>query len=574
MTPRQLVERAFGPVTRRLRPFPSHVASKCGEASQAVRLECEGKTAVIRKDCDRLTRFRVRDCSAIVEYGLSGAAAVREHRSSLRALPAACVLLAVAATLGTGSSVAFGQGGVTVVPNEALFSVLAAINLAGYDSGLDSEPATGVRHEARAWCAKRQPEVLPALARFYHDHQLADSSADLGQYLSLALLLGPPPDFNPTVADADLPPDGAAVKEIVPLLQRFYREAGVKELWTRLQPVYESTINDWSGPIRQSITTTDAYLRFPAGAYLGRTYTINIGLLSAPGQVQARIYGENYYVVATSSQDPPIADVRHQYLHFLLDPLALKFAFEVRQKEGLAALARPAPALGIDFREDFSLLLTECLIRAVEFRMDKPPQPEKQVDEITKEGLILVPYFYEALGDFANQPASMSTYYRQMVMDIAIPKERQRLANVKFAPAAEVKVASHPVVHRTADDTLLDQADNLIYQGNYAEAKTVFSNVLSTDARNERALFGMAVVASNTRKPDTAEDYFKKTLEVARSSRIAAWSHIYLARIYDLEGNRKQALIQYRAASLAAGAFPDAWRAVQAGLAQPFGDKP
>jgi tetratricopeptide (TPR) repeat protein len=456
--------------------------------------------------------------------------------------------------LGARSRPALGQGAVTVVPNEALFSMLAAINLAGYDTGLDSEPATGLRHEARVWCAKRVPEVVPALTHFYRDHQLSDPSADLGQYLSLALLLGPPPDFNPTVADTDLPPDGAAVKEIVPLLQRFYREAGLQELWSRLQPAYESTINDWSGPIRQSITNTDAYLRSPSGAYLGRTYTINIGLLAAPGQVQARIYGENYYLVATSSEDPPIADVRHQYLHFLLDPLALKYAFEVHQKESLAALARPAPALGSDFKEDFPLLLTECLIRAVELRMDKPPQPEKQVDQMTKEGLILVPYFYEALGDFGNQPAAMGTYYRQMVLDIAIPKERQRLASVKFSPPAEVKMASHPVVRRTAADALLDQGDNLIFQGNYAEAKTVFSNVLGADARNERALFGMAVVASNTRKPDTAEDYFKKTLEVARSSRIAAWSHIYLGRIYDLEGNRKQALAQYHAASLAAGA--------------------
>ncbi len=512
--------------------------------------------------------------SCILRCTAKAAKDVRGRRYKALLIPVCGVLLVAAATMGTHPQPVFGQGGVTLVPSEALFSVLAAINLAGYDAGLDSEPATGLRHEVRAWCARREPEVLPALTRFYRAHQLADPSADLGQYLSLALLLGPPPDFKLTVADTDLPPDGAGVKDIVPLLQRFYREAGLQELWTRAQPTYESAVDGLSAPIRQSITNTDAYLRFPSGAYLGRTYTINVALLAAPDQVQARIYGENYYVVVTSSEDPRITDVRHQYLHFVLDPLALKYAFEVHQKEALAALARPAPALGTDFKEDFSLLLTECLIRAVELRMDKPPQPEKQVDQMTKEGLILVPYFYEALGDYANQPAAMSTYYRQMILGIAIPKERQRLANVKFSPRTEAKAAIHPVVHRTAADALLDQGDNLIYQGNYAEAKTVFSNVLSTDAGNERALFGMAVVASNTRKPDIAEDYFKKTLEVARSLRLVAWSHIYLGRIYDLEGNRKQALAQYHAASLAAGAFADAWRAVQAGLAQPFGAKP
>jgi tetratricopeptide (TPR) repeat protein len=481
---------------------------------------------------------------------------------------------ALVAMLVVAAGAAFAQGGVTLVPNEPLFTVLAAVNLGGYDAGLDSESPTGTRHEVRAWCARRQPEVIGALTRFYRAHQLADPSADLGQYLSLGLLLGPPPDFKVTVDDADLPPDAAAVKDLVPLLQRLYRETGLEELWTRLQPTYDAAINKWSPQIRQSITNTDAYLRFPSGAYLGRTYTINVVLLGAPDQVQARIYGENYYVVATSAEDLRIADIRHQYLHFLLDPLALKYAFEIHQKEVLAALARPAPALGTDFKEDFSLLLTECLIRAVELRLDKPPQPEKQVDQMVKAGLILVPYFYEALGDYADQPAAMSTYYRQMILEIAVPKERQRLASVKFSPATEVRVAaSHPVVHRTAADALLDQGDNLIFQGNYAQAKAVFSNVLGTDDRNERALFGMAVVASNTRKPDIAEDYFKKTLVVAHSLRLAAWSHIYLGRIYDIEGNRKQALVQYHAASLAAGAFPDAWRAVQAGLAQPFGSE-
>ena len=30
--------------------------------------------------------------------------------------------------------------------------------------------------------------------------------------------------------------------------------------------------------------------------------------------------------------------------------------------------------LGLDFKEDFGLLVTECLIRALELRMDKRPR--------------------------------------------------------------------------------------------------------------------------------------------------------------------------------------------------------
>jgi hypothetical protein len=61
---------------------------------------------------------------------------------------------------------------------------------------------------------------------------------------------------------------------------------------------------------------------------------------------------------------------------------------------------------------------------------------------------------------------------------------------------------------------------------------------------------------------------------VARGLRIVTWSHIYLGRLFDLEDRRKDALDQYRAASITAAAFPQALRAVQSGLAQPFGSKP
>jgi tetratricopeptide (TPR) repeat protein len=481
-------------------------------------------------------------------------------------LAAALAVASVSARAQTGS------GSVTLVASEPLFDVFAAINAAGYDAGLGSEPPSSPRLQARDWCLRRNPATLPVIARFYREQNVGDPAANFGQYVSLGLFLGPPPDFKFTVDDSDLPPDVAALKDLVPLLTQFYRQADLQQLWSKLQPEYNRRIAELSEPVRRTIAITDAYLRSPSGAYLGRSYTINLCPLGAPEQVQARIYGENYYVVVTRSADLPIKEIRHQYLHFLLDPLSVKYAFELHQKQPLAALARPAPALGADFKEDFSLLVTECLIRAIELRMDKPARPQEEIDNLTRQGLILVPYFYGVLSDYEAQASAMSVFYRQMILGISLKSERQRLANVKFAPAGSLPApkghAAAPVDPRQAQ---LDLGDNLIYEGKYDEAKTVFASVLATDARNERALFGMAVVASNTRKPDIAEDYLKQTLQVARSLRIATWSHIYLGRLYDLEGQRKQALQQYRAASVTATAFPDAFQAVQNGLAQPFG---
>ncbi len=465
-------------------------------------------------------------------------------------------------------------GNVILDSSEQIFCVLAALNAAGYDTGLRANTGENTREEVRALLTKRNPAIRGELQKFYAEHQLAnDPGADLGQYVSLALLLGPPPGFSFTVAESDLPPDAKAVKGLVPLLKKFYEQANLIDLWARVRPRYENAIETYSDKVRRSIALSDVYLRFPSGAYLGRTYTIYLSLLGAPEQVQARIYGQNYYLVVTPSSEPKLAEIRHQYLHFLLDPLAAKYAVEIHQKAELQALARQAPALGTDFKEDFPLLVTECLIRAVELQMDKPPKPQKNLTKLTASGLILVPHFYAALEDYEQQAASMNVYYKEMILGIKTGAEQLRLASVKFSPAKS-PTEGHAAPALSEKELLLNQADNLISQGKYSDAKAAFQSVLEKfDPRSERALFGLAVAASNMRKPDLAEDYFQKTLEAARDLRIVTWSHIYLGRLYDLQGKRDAAVGQYRAASLTAAAYPDAVRAVERGLQRAFGSK-
>jgi tetratricopeptide (TPR) repeat protein len=488
--------------------------------------------------------------------------------------PKSAIALVFLLALGVSSpALAQQASNVSLEANEQLFSVLAALNAAGYDSGLGVDTGERTREQVRAELAKQKYPVVADLRKFYAAHQIADDpGADLGQYLSLALLLGPPPDFKPSVAPQDLPPDAKSVAGLIPLLKRFYEQADLLELWARIQPRYQAEIARYSDPVRRSVTLSDVYLRFPSGTYLGRNYNIDISLLAAPNQVQARIYGSNYYLVVTPSKELKLAEIRHQYLHFLLDALALKYAAEIQQKSALAAVARSAPALAADFKEDFPLLVTECLIRAVELRMDKRPKAEaaKTVQEMAAAGLILVPYFYEALADYEQQESSMNVYYKQLILGIDPGDETKRLASVNFAPPPK-PAEKAPAL--SAEEQLIGQADNLIYQAKYNEAKAAFQGVLEKDPGNARALYGMAVVASNTRKPDLAEEYFQKTLDVARDLRLVTWSHVYLGRLYDLRGKREQALEQYRAASVTAGAYPDALRAVQNGMQRPFGSK-
>lgn len=459
---------------------------------------------------------------------------------------------------------------VTISSNEQIFATMAALNSAGYDTGLSVRTGDDTRQEVRKDLANRQIPVEAQIRAFYAAHRIADDPGkDFAQFVSLAIFLGSPPQFNFTIPAADLPPDASDVRDFRALVRKFYAEAALADLYARLQPRYQQGIERYAGTVRRQIALTDAYLRFPSGSYLGRTYHIYLCPLGPPNQVQARIYGDNYYLVVTPSEQPRFTEIRYQYLHFLLDPLALKYGGDIHQKAALESIARKAPLLGQDFKSDFSFLLTECLIRSVELRMDKPPDARQRVSADLAAGLILTPYFYDALASYEKQPTPISIYYQQMVHDIPIGKLGKQLASVKFANPRPAFAPSKPV---DAEDQLLDQGDNLVYLGKYDQAKTLFSQVLKEyDPRSGRALFGMAVAASNSREPDVAEEYFKKTLAATHSLRLVTWSHIYLARIYDIEGMRQEALEQYRAASVTAATFPDALAALRQGLRTPFG---
>jgi tetratricopeptide (TPR) repeat protein len=444
---------------------------------------------------------------------------------------------------------------------------MAALNMAGYDTGLFVNTGNSTRQEVRSLLAKKNIPVIGDLSQFYKTHRVEGNN--LSQYVSLALLLGPPPKFSFTVPVQELPLDARSLAGFVPLLKTFYQQADLADLYQQLRPQYLAAIQEYVPTVRREIALSDGYLRFPSGSYLGRYYRIYLCLLGAPEQVQARFYRENFYLVITPSASPQFDHIRDMYLHFLLDPLAVKYGADIHKKASLQAIARDAPALREDFKEDFSFLVTECLVRAVELRMDHPKNVQAAVNQYLTSGLILTPYFYSALAAYEKQPASMSDYYDQMIQGIDVDKMENELDGVKFS--LPKPPASAPAPALSAEDQLLNQGDNLIYLAKYDQAKQAFQEVLKRyDPKSERALYGMAVTASNTAEPDIAEEYFEKTLAVAHNLRIVTWSHIYLGRIYDLEGKRQKALKQYRAASVTAASFPEALQALQIGLRHPF----
>ena len=467
---------------------------------------------------------------------------------------------------------------VSLDTSETLFTVLTAINACGYDFELGaSDP---LRSQIRAEVAKasqtfdQAKEETQLLCQFYQDHVLPDPARTLAQYVSLALCLDAPPSFAFKVKEAELPPDASRVAGIVPILQKFYDVAGLHSIWERNQPAYAGLVGRYHDPLAKVLFDTEIYLRLPSAGYLGRSFTVLLDPLGAPGQTNARNYGSDYYLVVSPGSGSTLKteQIRHTYLHYLLDPFTMKYPATMERLKPLLDSVKRAP-MDESFKNDMSLLVTESFIRAIEARISgssKTPEAEREqaVEHSMAQGYILTQYFYEALVTFEKRPAGLRNAYSDMISGIDLRKEQKRAAQVQFASQAEPEILR---LSQPAQGKLLMAAEDRLSAGDAEAAKTLAQKALELKTEDAgRALFILAQVATMNRDMQGARSYFEQALGAAHEPKVVAWSHIYLGRIFDLQEDRAAALDQYRAALSASGSLPEAKAAAERGLQQPY----
>ena len=465
--------------------------------------------------------------------------------------------------------------------SETFFTLAAAVNSCGYDVGLEASMPLrqAVRTEVKSALAA-SPEAKQAgnaICQFWIDHQLPGKDNDVTPYLSLALDLGAAPEFAPTIPEADLAPDAGRVLGVISPLRKFYRAAGIEGLWKKHQPEYQALVNQLHDPVSQLLTQTDLYLKVPFNNYPGQRFVIYMEPLLSPAQVDSRNFGSNYYMVVSPDHEKHVRfpEIRHTYLHFVLDPMALSHGNTLKQLEPILEDVRNAP-MATAFKNDISLMVNECLIRAIEARTTIAKSNEAArnayVQRSVEEGFVLTRVFYDQLGDFEKDSTGLKNAYGNLLHTISLERERKRAREVVFRDQATPEIVS-AVQQAPNEDHILNVAEKKLAAGDREGAEKLANEVIRHNHGGEapgHAVFILARIATLTGKMEEARVSFEQAVESVHDPRMVAWSHIYLGRIYDIQEKREVAVEHYRAALAAGDPSADTTAAAERGLTTPY----
>src|SRR3989441_10488550 len=486
------------------------------------------------------------------------------------------------------------QSTVSVDGSEAMFTTICALLAAGFESNVSADNWTAFRAQMRERLRHQQGPAVEAVREFYRQHELRDPGATLSRYLWFGLVSGPAPTFQAVLRRDELPPEVIALEGFSEILSNYYQEQKIGQMWRQVQLIYEREVERLHDPVSQVVFVASGYLREILEQSGPRTFMIVVEPLV--GRItNVRNFGDHYALVLSGGEQIPTDVIRHAFLHFLLDPLPLMYPHVTAVKRPLFEKAATAPRLAPELKDDFASYFAECTVRAVELKLKRisPGEREAAMSRDDEDGYVLVKPLFGVLPRFENSEPSMKLFFPDLVRAIDAGTEAKRLATVKFAPAQAVQpedeAASEEVARRRRaapttvpnDDEViaaLTEGERRIAEKNPRAAEASFQKVLTKYPGQARAWYGIGLVALLDHDAARAKQVFGRLTTgehaAAQGPMGLAWSHVYLARIYDDEGNPSVAKAEYQSALTVQGGPEQAKQAAQRGLAAFSADKP
>jgi tetratricopeptide (TPR) repeat protein len=459
---------------------------------------------------------------------------------------------------------------VQIEASPQLFAAVGALFAAGYDRQPDAPSADPLVARFRAL----KGPAVEGLRDYLRGHSATDTVSTISRFVTFALIAGPPPKFELKMRREDLPPDVLALDGFGDVLANFYQEAQGEALWREFQPRYEQSQAQLREPLTRAVLLTSAYLREVVG--VNRRFTVYVEPLLG-GQIHVRNIGDEYALVVNPAVNS-LDDLRHAFLHFLLDPLVIRYREQLLPEDVLYRIALRAPRLQESLKKDSLAFFAECLVRAVELRMRKLPaaQLTAEVDRAEGDGLVLVRPLMPALGKFEAAEPAMSFYFTDLLKSIDATAERVRLQSVRFPAADPPPAAAAPPL--SEKDRAIEEGDRLAASRDAAAAVAAYERALAVTPNDPRALYGYAVASLMLGQGERAFDLFQRVVSAASGADPAArpdagtlaWAHVYLGRLHDLASERQEAVAEYRSALAVADAPEAARAAAQKGVDQAY----
>ncbi|MFQ5738515.1 MAG: tetratricopeptide repeat protein [Acidobacteriota bacterium] len=436
-----------------------------------------------------------------------------------------------------------------------VFTVTAALNVAGFDRETPGHDMSPFRQAIRLDLKHLDPQLVQRLRVFYEQHRGEETSGSQAQtaYISLALLVSPPPSFSLDLQESELPRDVWRVRGFEKLLSEFYRKGAIAELWQRYRLLYDQELGSYREVFRQIIQSTLKYFRVPARIVLDRQIVLIPDLLDVKEIVNARNLERVYYLLVGPSDDPfnNRLQLEHEYLHFLLDPLVDKFGISLLKAEGLLDLAQQQPRIKDEYQNKLLLIVTESLIESLQLRMHPPATTEdlnRKMVELFRQGLVFAPYFHRQLEIYeGTEGVAFPSYAESLLKGVkqsgveedarAVQALEEGIREAEERQLAAEKQQKAEAQERQRTQVLFGEASQLLSEGQFEQARLRLEELLRIDPDNGDAFFYLAQIFSQKKDPDRAFGYYQRSADSSQTRPwVRAWSRLRLGKILASRG--------------------------------------
>ena len=290
--------------------------------------------------------------------------------------------------------------GVSFQTEPRLIVMMAALEVAGFDPVPPGAEPSAFRAQVRKDLAGVDPDLRHRLHTFYERNKLpapATAADQAARYVSLAFALGPPPLLEAPLRSEELPSSLLEVLDFAPLVKEFFRRANIEENLPIYTRAYQAESDRLRRPTAEMIRAVLSYLHTRPIAYSlervqvkplttpkknapktyatrehPRRFYIVPDLLGAPGAINFRVIGDEYYAVLPQGTDPASSELRRGYLQFIVDPLALKFNREIAaRREQIKLIIAEREKAGAAVSPDVFLAVSRSLVAAADARYEE-----------------------------------------------------------------------------------------------------------------------------------------------------------------------------------------------------------